>query len=250
MFFRLKPSLLMSQISRVLVALVLLCPGILLAQPQTKVERMPPEQGIVENVFFMPYITGSYNMHSGKAFLASASGAGFGLGLAFDLTRDGQKSGLYFDIAWQDMRAASDEGICMNDEFEELLTTERAEHYYKYVLFEPFLKLQGERANGYFLIGGSLGYNVQALLVKQGDKRVEHTNWSNQEEFHNPLRLDIRAGLGLILAKIGTQKLILEARVGYPVTNAISDYRSFCDDTGLAGNWKIITLQANLGLRF
>jgi hypothetical protein len=117
------------------------------------------------------------------------------------------------------------------------------------VLLEPFLKLQGERANGYFLVGASLGYAVKALLVKNGDVRDEYSNWSTQE-FHNPFRLDLRAGLGLILANIGTQKLIFEARIGYPITSALSDFRSFCDDTGLAGNWKIITIQGNLGLRF
>lgn len=213
-----------------------------------KVERMPPVKGLVENVFFMPYITGNYNLHSGKAFEKSAAGIGYGFGIAFDLTKDGQKSGFYFDIAFQDMRAAAEEGVCMNDEFEEILTSERAEHYYQYVLFEPFLKLQGERANGYFLLGGSFGYAVEASLFKVGEKRTEFSNWGNQE-FHNPFRLDLRAGLGLILANIGSQKLILEARVGYPITAALSDLRTFCDEEGLAGNWRVISIQANIGLR-
>lgn len=200
-------------------------------------------------MFFMPYLTVSYNRMTGAAFSQAASGIGYGGGIAFDLTKDGQKSGFYFDIAFQDMRAAADQGVCMNDEFTELLTSERAEHYYQYVMLEPFLKLQGERANGYFLIGGSIGYAVKSLLIKNGDTRDEYSNWGSQE-FHNAFRFDIRAGLGLILANIGAQKLILEARVGYPLTTAISDFRSFCDDTGLAGNWRIITLQANVGLRF
>lgn len=249
MFFRVKPFLLMTLMSRVLLTLVLLGPTLVFAQAQTKVERLPPAKGLVENVFFMPYITGNYNMHSGKAFPASASGIGYGLGIAFDLTKDGQKSGFYFDIAWQDMRAAAEQGIYMNDEIDTVVTAVRAEHYYQYVLFEPFLKLQGERANGYFLIGASLGYNVEASIVKAGNKRQEFANWGSQE-FHNPFRLDIRAGLGLILANIGTEKLILEARIGYPVTPALSDFLYFYNDEGIAGNWRIITLQANLGLRF
>jgi hypothetical protein len=238
----------MSMFPRVLIAVICVAPSLLFAQG-TKVERLPPVKGMVDNVFFMPYVTLSYNRMSGTAFLQSAGGFGYGLGMAFDLTKDGQKSGFYFDIAWQDMRAAADQGVCMNDEYPDLLTNERAEHYYQYVLLEPFLKLQGERANGYFLVGASLGYAVKALLIKNGDTRDEYSNWTTQE-FHNPFRLDIRAGLGLILANFGTQKLILEARVGYPVTAAISDFRSFCDDSGLAGNWRIITLQANVGLRF
>jgi hypothetical protein len=248
MFSRSKRSFYFSAISVFLMAICVL-PELLSAQSQTKVERLPPAKGAVENVFFMPYITGSFNRMSGGAFSQNAGGIGYGLGLAFDLTKDGQKSGLYFDLAYQDMRATAEQGTCMNDEYDSLLTTERADHYYQYVLLESFLKLQGERANGYFLIGGSIGYAVKALLVKNGDTRDEYSNWGNQE-FFNPLRIDIRAGLGLILANFGSQKLILEARVGYPITNVLTDFRSFCDDTGLAGNWRIITMQANVGLRF
>ena len=239
MFSKVKQSL--------LLLLVTLAPCLLSAQGE-RVERMPPVRGLVENVFFMPYITGSYNLHSGKAFEKSASGIGYGLGIAFDLTKDGQKSGFYFDIAFQDMRATAEEGVCMNDEFDDILTSERAEHYYQYVLFEPFLKLQGERANGYFLLGGSFGYAIESSLRKVGEVKTEFSNWGEQE-FHNPFRFDLRAGLGLILANIGAQKLILEARVGYPITAALSDLRTFCDDEGLAGNWRVISIQANIGLR-
>lgn len=236
-----------------LVSTVLVAPGSLIAQTgtttETKVERLPPPEGIVENMFFMPYITASMNLHSGKAFLKSASGAGYGFGIAFDLTKDGQKSGFYFDFAFQDMRAAADDGTCANDEIDTLLTSVRAEHYFQYVSFEPFLKLQGERANGYFLVGASLGYAVKSLTIKNGDVRDEYSNWSSQD-FHNSFRFDLRAGLGLILANMGSQKVILEARVGYPITTALSDLRTFCNDTGEAGDWRIISLQANLGLRF
>jgi hypothetical protein len=239
----------MTRSSHLLILLICIAPSLIFAQAETKVERLPPVKGLVENMFFMPYITGNYNMHSGKAFPKSASGMGYGFGVAIDLTKDGQKSGFYFDIAFQDMRAATEDGIYMNDEFDTLLTSERAEHYYQYVLLEPFVKLQGERANGYFLLGASLGYAVKASLIKAGDVRQEYSNWATQE-FHNPFRLDIRAGLGLILANTGAQKLILEARIGYPVTNALSDFLYFFNDEGIAGNWRIISLQANLGLRF
>lgn len=248
MFSRLK-SCFTCRIAYIAIAMISLMPSLLQAQGETRIERLPPVTGIVENMFFMPYITGNYNMHSGKAFPKSASGMGFGFGVALDFTKDKQKSGFYFDIAFQDMRAAAEDGIFINDEYDTLLTSERAEHYYQYVLFEPFLKLQGERANGYFLIGASFGYAVEASLLKAGDVRQEFSNWSTQE-FHNPLRVDLRAGLGLILANLGTQKLILEARIGYPVTNALSDFLYFFNDEGIAGNWKIISLQANIGLRF
>src|SRR5882724_2896291 len=57
---------------------------------------------LVDSVYFMPYITGSANFHSGDAFPKSATGLGYGFGLAFDLTKDGQKLGAYFDFAFQD----------------------------------------------------------------------------------------------------------------------------------------------------
>lgn len=211
--------------------------------------RLPPVEGLVKNVFFMPYITGSMNLHSGRAFSKSATGIGYGFGVAFDLTEDGQKTGFYFDMAFQDMRAGVDNGTCMNDLYDTLLTNARAEHYYQYVLLETFLKLQGAKSNGYFLLGTSLGYNVTATTLSDGVRRDQYSNWRNLKE-HNLFRLDLRAGLGLILANLGTEKLILEARVGYPVTAAISDLRTFCDDTGQAGDWRIVSLQANLGVRF
>jgi hypothetical protein len=215
----------------------------------TKVERIRPPQGIVENVFFMPYVTGSMNLHSGQAFPKTANGTGYGFGVAFDLTKDGQKSGFYFDFAFQNMRAVAEDGICANDEIDTLLTSVRAEHHFQYVVFEPFLKLQGERANGYFLVGGSFGYAVQALTFKDGDVVDGTSNWQRQS-FHNPFRFDLRAGLGLILANFGQQKLILEGRVGYPLTNAISDLVGICNDTGEPGDWRIISIQANVGVRF
>lgn len=242
----------MKTLARILL-IVIACTGMAHAQTdgdsRSKVKRLPPVEGLVENVYFLPYVTGSLNLQSGKVFLKSATGIGYGFGVAFDMTKDGQKTGFYFDFAYQDMRAAVDEGICMNDRFDTLLTNARAEHYYQYVVFEPFLKLQGAKANGYFLLGTSIGYNLKALTVAKGEVREQYSDWTTSE-WNNRIRIDLRAGLGLILAKFGEQQLVLEARVGYPITTALSELRTFCNDTGEEGSWRIITLQANLGVRF
>ncbi|MEO6940132.1 MAG: hypothetical protein ABI444_08360 [Candidatus Kapaibacterium sp.] len=217
---------------------------------QTKSDVPPaPVPTLVKNVYFMPYVTGSGNFHSGEAFPKSASGLGYGFGLAFDLTEDGQKTGFYFDFAFQDMRAAANDGSCMTQRTtDSLLSSVRAEHYFRYAMVETFVKLQGAKSNGYFLLGASFGYATTALTFSRGLYRDEPVDWKGVDNF-NPFRLDIRAGLGVILANIGKHKLILEARVGYPITNAITGYRNICTGNGIDGNWKIITLQANLGLR-
>jgi len=205
---------------------------------------------LVDSVYFMPYITGSANFHSGEAFPKGATGLGYGFGLAFDLTKDGQRLGAYFDFAFQDMRAAAEEGGCMNQtSTDSLLSTVRAEHYYQYLQFETFLKLQGEHSNGYLLAGLSFGYAVLAETFYRGLYRTTVVDWKGTDYF-NPLRVDIRIGLGVVLAHLGTHKLILEARAGYPITNAISNYNNICTGTGIAGGWRIVTLQANLGYRF
>lgn len=213
-------------------------------------------EGLVENVYVIPYITGSYNIHSGKAFPKSASGLGFGGGIEFDLTQDGQKAGAMFDFAFQDMRAFATEGnVVKRQVTDTILTTADAAHYFQYLLLEGFLKLQGEKKGGYFLIGASLGYGL--LMETQSSVPADPAHglpaksifalW-DETEYGTKLRIDIRAGLGLILANIGTHKLILEARFGYPILNAISNYQNIASG-GDIGGWHIITLQANLGLR-
>jgi hypothetical protein len=178
----------MNTLARLLILLIL---GVLSVTPlraqtqggaKTKVKPLPPVEGLVKNVYFLPYLTGSLNLQSGKVFLRSATGIGYGFGVAFDLTEDGQKTGFYFDFAYQDMRAAAEEGTCMNDRYDTLLTNARAEHYYQYVVFEPFLKLQGAKANGYFLLGTSIGYNLKALTVARGEVREEFSDWTTSEQ--------------------------------------------------------------------
>jgi hypothetical protein len=205
---------------------------------------------LVDSVHFMPYLTMSANFHSGEAFPKSATGIGYGFGLAFDLTKDGQKLGAYFDFAYQDMRASAIEGGCMNQLVTDtLLSTVKASHYFQYVSLETFLKIQGEKSNGYLLIGASFGFAVLEETFYQGLYRTSVADWKGTD-FGNPFRLDLRLGLGIVLAKFGTHKLILEARAGYPVTAAISNYVNVCTGGGVAGNWRIITLQGNLGYRF
>ncbi len=216
----------------------------------------PKFEGLVDNIYVIPYITGSYNIHSGKAFPKSASGLGFGGGLEFDFTEDGQKTGAMFDFAYQDMRAFAKDGSAAKRLVDDtLLSTADAEHYFQYLLLEGFLKIQGAKKNGYLLLGASVGYATLMETVSRipadpsnglPEKSVAAL-WDGTE-YATKLRVDIRAGLGLILANLGTHKLIMEARVGYPILNAISDYKNIASD-GEIGSWKIITLQLNMGVR-
>ncbi len=233
------------------VSSLIVLKGDVLAQATEAGKTVRPAQTtLVDSVHFMPYLTLSANFHSGEAFTKAASGIGYGFGVAFDLTKDGQKLGAYFDFAFQDMRAAANEGGCMNQlPTDTILSTVRAEHYYQYVSFETFLKVQGEKSNGYLLLGASFGFAVLEETFYKGLYRTTVADWKGTD-FANPFRLDLRIGLGIVLAHFGTHRLILEARAGYPVTNAISNYVNVCTGAGVAGNWKIITLQANLGYRF
>jgi hypothetical protein len=204
---------------------------------------------LVNTVTIMPYLTGSYNSFFGQAFPASAKGLGFGGGLTFDLTDSGQKTGLMFDFAFQDMRGAAQNGSCVhpNPDSSTLLEAADAYHYFQYVLFEPFLKIQGGKTNGYLILGASVGYAVLTETVSRGTYHTEYTLWSGSP-YGNQFRLDIRAGIGTVLSHIGTHQLVLEMRAGYPITSVISNYTNQCSG-GDTGGWKIVTLQANLGLR-
>src|SRR5262249_31622634 len=75
-----------------------------LSQTPRGVPRAP---SLFDTITVMPYITGSLNLFSGKAFPLNATGAGFGAGLTFDMTRQGQKVGFMFDFAFQEMRASA-----------------------------------------------------------------------------------------------------------------------------------------------
>ncbi len=223
----------------------------LTAQAQSPTgQRMAPVHTLVDSVHFMPYLTLSANFHSGEAFPKSASGLGGGFGLAFDMTNDGQKLGAYFDFAFQDMRASSLEGGCMTQQVSDsFLSTVRADHYFQYASIETFLKIQGEKSNGYLLLGASFGFAVLEETVYQGLYRTSIADWKGTD-YENPFRLDLRIGLGIVLARFGSHRLILEARAGYPITNALSNYTNVCTGSGIAGNWRIVTLQGNLGYRF
>jgi hypothetical protein len=209
----------------------------------------PTVPTLVNKVTIMPYVTASLNLLSGKAFSANATGVGFGGGLTFDLTEDGQKAGLLFDFAFQDMRGLARNGSCVQPAANDsLLEPADAYHYWEYVMFEPFLKIQANsKRNGYFLLGASFGFAILSETVSRGTHSTEYILWSGSP-YSNLFRLDLRAGLGVELASIGTHKLVLEMRAGYPLTNVISDYNNRCGD-GEPGNWRIITFQANLGVR-
>jgi len=240
----------MTKFAQLLISLAIL--GIVasnaFAQPQSGVIT-PTVPTLVKKVTIMPYITASMNLMSGKAFSNNATGLGFGGGLTFDLTEDGQKAGLMFDFAFQDMRGFAANGSCVkpvagNDS---LLEPANAYHYWQYIMFEPFLKLQGTQRKGYFIVGASFGFAILSETVSKGTKSTEYILWSGSP-YSNLFRLDMRLGLGVELGNIGTHKLVLEARAGYPVTKVITDYANLCN-LGETGDWRIITLQANLGLR-
>jgi hypothetical protein len=199
----------------------------------------------------MPYITGSLNFFSGMAFPLPASGPGIGGGLSFDMTKEGQKMGFMFDFAFQDMA-----GYAANGSYVELpayyglkdtvTPVADAYHYWYYLVFEPYLKLQGKARNGYFIIGASIGMAVLGETVNKSQEITQFLDWRDSP-YGNIFRFDIRAGIGVKLANFGTHELILEARAGYPLTNVISNFPT--GTGGTPGSWRVITMQANLGLR-
>ncbi len=217
------------------------------AQPGTGVPpRRVPTVG--DSLTVMPYLTGSLNLFSGKAFLANATGPGFGAGLTFDFTKEGQKVGFMCDFAFQDMYGVAPNGNFVLIPSDSILVSADAYHYWYYLLFEPFLKIQTSgKQKGYFIIGASMGLAVLSETVSIGQGQTQFTAWDGTP-FGNRFRFDIRAGLGVELAKIGGHELVFEARAGYPLTNEISNYSNIYGGNG-PGNWKIITIQGNLGLR-
>lgn len=203
---------------------------------------------LVDTMTMMPYVTASLNLFSGKAFLANATGPGGGGGLLFDMTKDGQKVGFMFDFAFQDMYGVGQNGNCVSISGDTILESANAYHYWQYVLFEPFLKFQTSgKQKGYFMLGASFGFAVLSETVSIGQDLTQYARW-DQTSFGNRFRLDLRAGIGVQLAQIDRHALILELRAGYPVTNAISNFPNECLGGG-SGNWRIITLQANVGVR-
>ncbi|MDP4198772.1 MAG: hypothetical protein Q8922_02260 [Bacteroidota bacterium] len=250
-----------------LFGLALLCSSlgsvqILSAQPEGSVRKPLPEVStLVDTMIVMPYVTGSLNLMSGKAFPANATGPGFGLGMSFDLTKEGQPAGFLFDFAFQDMYAVGQNGSCVNPALAtlisgvlpdtiqgDLLESATAYHYFTYLLFEPFLKLQGKSdRRGYFLLGASIGMPLLMETYSKSDHYELQTLWNNSPFAHR-LRVDLRLGVGVKLGKIGKHDLVLEARAGYPLTPVITNYINQCSG-GDVGDWRIITLQANVGLR-
>ena len=209
---------------------------------------IPPAPALFDTMTVMPYLTASLNFFSGQAFLANATGAGGGGGLLFDVTKNGQPAGFMFDFAFQDMYGSAQNGNCVNISGDSILAPANAYHYWYYLLFEPFLKLQTHgKQNGYFMIGGSFGFAVLSETVSIGQTLTQFAHW-DQSSFGNRFRFDLRAGIGLQLAAIHGHALILEARAGYPLTNEISNYANACTG-GTIGNWHVVTLQANLGLK-
>jgi hypothetical protein len=234
----------------VYMVIFLLVAGGAFAQPGTGMEPHKVST-LVDTMTVMPYLTASMNLFSGQAFLANASGPGIGGGISFDLTKVGQKVGFMFDFAFQDMYGVAQNGSCISSLVATAPVSPSADayQYWDYLLFEPFIKIQtNSKRMGYFMIGASVGMAVQSetVLIAPGYP-YEYEKWDDTP-FGNRFRLDLRAGVGVELAKIGKHSLILEARAGYPLTNEISNYPNECTG-GILGNWRIITIQGNLGLR-
>lgn len=228
------------------------------SRAQSVREVQPEVASIVKHMTVMPYVTGSLNIMSGKAFPGKATGPGFGAGLTFDMTEDGQSAGLMFDFAFQDMYAVAKDGSCINpylagaapgDTLDLFLETADAYHYFSYLLFEPFLKLQSAKdKRGYFIIGASIGMPVVMESYFVSEHYRQQAQWNNSPYGHR-LRIDGRVGIGLKLGKIAKHDFVLEARGGYPITPVITDYVNQCSATGDIGDWRILTLQVNLGVR-
>jgi hypothetical protein len=208
------------------------------------------ESPLVNKIGVMPYFTLSYNLQSGQAFPKSASGIGYGFGVAFDFAPDKKPLGFYLDFAYQDMRASATDGACkLINENDTIAQTVPVTHYFSYALMEAFLKLQSPKTNGYFLLGGSFGFSTTSLSVREGPGLPEYSNWSGVP-FYNKIRFDIRGGLGFKLSDISGHPLIFEARFGYPVTVVITNYRDICNGSSANGSWRDVSLQGNIGLRF
>jgi hypothetical protein len=237
----------MIHIRLVVLSVVLLVVGVIPAVAQTPGTGVPQQvPTLVKELHIMPYVTASYNRFSGKAFPISASGVGYGAGLVFDLTTQEQRTGVYFDFAFQDMRGVAKNGSCVHAN-DTVLEPADAYHYWQYILFEPFLKMQRGDGRGYFLIGASFGFATKSQTDSRGDNKTESTSWEGTE-LGNQFRLDIRAGVGVKLADFGGHGLIFEGRFGYPLTAAIANFKNVCGG-GELGNWQILTVQGNLGLR-
>ncbi len=241
--------------------LVLLTTSCLIAQTKDSSAHkkvLREDVGIVKSLTVMPYATISYNIQSGQAFPKSAQGIGYGFGIAFDLTEEKQPVGAYFDFAYQDMRASANDGACKrinpDNIFDTIAVSVPVTHYFSYALFEGFVKLQTKKSNGYFLIGASLGIATTSLTVKEGPGLPFFSDWNSSADstgktIGNKLRLDIRAGLGIKLGYISGHQVVFEARFGYPVTTAISEYHDVCNGSSAHGSWRAVTLQGNIGLR-
>jgi hypothetical protein len=218
----------------------------------------PEVTPLVKHMTVMPYLTGSMNIMSGKAFPGKATGLGMGGGLLFDMTEEGQKSGFMFDFAFQDMYAVAKEGSCINpglagatgnDTIDLFLETADAYHYFYYLLFEPYLKLQNDKNHrGYFMIGASIGMPVLMETYFVSEHFRQQAQWNNSPNGHR-LRVDARVGIGVKLGKIANRDFVVEVRGGYPITPVITDYSNQCSATGETGDWRIVTLQVNFGLR-
>ncbi len=216
--------------------------------PRRRVRKLP--DGIAKRVSIYPYLTLNANFQSGQAFPKAAQGIGYGFGVAFDMTEPKQPMGFYFDFAYQDMRASSNDGACKPLTPDDSVSVSvPVDHYFSYALFEAFLKLQGERANGYFLIGTSIGFATTALTVKRGPGAAVFADWRGSD-FANAFRFDIRAGIGFELFKLDQKPIVFEARFGYPVTAAITDYNDYCNGNNAHGPWRVLSLQTNFGMRF
>ncbi len=208
------------------------------------------ELQMIPTLAVMPYATISYNFQSGQAFPKAAQGVGYGFGLAFDFAPEKQPLGLYLDFAYQDMRASANDGAAkVLHDGDSIAVPVPVTHYFSYALAEVFLKLQSERANGYFLIGFSTGIATTSLSVKEGPGLPEYSDWHGTSHY-NAFRFDLRGGVGIKLGHIGTHDLIFEARFGYPITTIIHDYQDFANSSGTKGSWRAVSLQGNFGLRF
>src|ERR1035437_3472514 len=181
------------------LALFVLCASVASAQSNPSVAHTSPTvHTLVDTMMVMPYVTGSLNLMSGKAFPANATGPGFGAGMSFDLTKEGQGAGFLFDFAFQDMYAVGQNGSCIKPALAtlvngkapdtlqgDLIESANAYHYFMYLLFEPFLKLQGKTdRRGYFLIGASIGMPLLMETYSKSDHYELQTLWNNSPYAH------------------------------------------------------------------
>lgn len=182
-----------------------------------------------------PVIGLNYNVHSGSFFDKQLTGAGLAVGGQLEMQFN-RSVGLLTTFMFYDNRSGS---YTRTVSYLDMDVTEDITENISYFSFEPLLKISVQGSGLYFLVGPSLGFNIDATEEYTETFPSGNENKTKATLHDLSTRFELKMGGGCDIPISRNASFTPQLTFGYGLTDVQSDV-----------DWKILTIQASFALKF